>query len=241
MMCLLPLPVLSWRPVVALHAALWLVACGGVGDAAVTTPPTTTPVTSATFTLTSSATAADGSLSTTYTCDGTSTSPPLSWRGLPTGTVSLAMLMTTIPTQGATKYNWLLYNLPVTDSSIAAGTNGQGTVGFADDGGGLSYASPCSQGPGLKTYTFTLYALSQRPTLMGLAANQVTGAALTAAADAGVVDHHRRAVRHHHVERHRNRRGQAINHLAQRIPAQQQIAVHMTGKHKAEIEKKKTY
>ena len=181
MMRLLPLPVLSWRPVVALHAALWLVACGGVGDAAVTTPPTTTPVTSATFTLTSSATAADGSLSTTYTCDGTSTSPPLSWRGLPTGTVSLAMLMTTIPTQGATKYNWLLYNLPVTDSSIAAGTNGQGTVGFADDGGGLSYASPCSQGPGLKTYTFTLYALSQRPTLMGLAANQVTGAALTAA------------------------------------------------------------
>ena len=156
-------PTRRWRPLVVLSAALWVVACGGGdggGAGTVITPPVTPPITPATFTLTSSATAANGSLPVTYTCDGAATSPPLSWRGVPTGTVSLVMLMTTIPTQGATKYNWLLYNLPVTDSSIAAGTNGQGTPGFADDGGGLSYAAPCSQGPGLKTYTFTLYALS---------------------------------------------------------------------------------
>jgi hypothetical protein len=55
------------------------------------------------------------------------------------------------------------------------------STGFADDGGGLNYAPPCSQGPGTKQYIFTLYALSAAPNLSGLSANQVTGAALTAA------------------------------------------------------------
>ena len=125
--------------------------------------------------------ASNGTLPTTYTCDGGSQSPPLAWSGAPSGTTGYAMIMTTIPSPGTVKYNWILYNIPATATSIAAGATGVGTAGFADDGGGLAYAPPCSQGPGLKSYIFTVYALSGTPNLAGLSATQVTGAVLTAA------------------------------------------------------------
>ena len=137
--------------------------------------------TTTTLVLTSGAESNGGVLSTTYTCDGASKSPPLSWTGVPAGVAGYAMVMTTIPGPGTVKYNWLLYNLPASATAIAENTNGGGTAGFADDGGGLNYAPPCSQGPGTKQYIFTLYALSGAPNLSGLSANQVTGAALTAA------------------------------------------------------------
>ena len=41
----------------------------------------------------------------------------------------------------------------------------------------MAYDPPCSQGPGPKIYTFTLYALSASPDLP--AGEQVTGPALT--------------------------------------------------------------
>ena len=149
-------------------------ACGG-GDGTTPSPPPTNGTL-----VVSSAGATNSTLPTTYTCDGESKSPPLSWTGAPTGTVAFALIMTTIPSPGTTKYNWLLYNIPANTSSIAAGTSA-GTLGFADDGAGLAYAPPCSEGPGLKQYTFTVYALSGPPNLSGLAPNQVTGAVLTSA------------------------------------------------------------
>ena len=93
--------------------------------------------------------AANATLPTTYTCDGEAKSPPVAWRGAPSGTAGFAMLMSTVPSPGTTKYNWILYNIPAGTTSLAAGASA-GTFGFADDGGGLSYAAPCSQGPGLK-------------------------------------------------------------------------------------------
>lgn len=132
------------------------------------------------LTVTSSA-AVDGTLPTTYTCDGAGESPPLAWSGAPPGTVVFAMIMSTIPVTGPTKHNWVLYDIPAAATSIGAGTNGGGTVGFADDGAGPAYAPPCSQGPGLKSYTFTVYALSARPDLSGLTPLQVNGPTLRAA------------------------------------------------------------
>jgi phosphatidylethanolamine-binding protein (PEBP) family uncharacterized protein len=113
----------------------------------------------------------------TYTCDGDGKSPPLAWTGAPTGTQQYAMVMTTVATGNVTKYSWVLYNIPAATTSIPVGTN-MGTVGQADDGAGTNYAPPCSQGPGLKQYTFTVYALSGPPALNGAAPNQVTGATL---------------------------------------------------------------
>lgn len=162
---------------------LVLMACGG-GDS--TSPATTTPGTGGGTTgggstpaavTVSSPDMANATLPTTYTCDGESKSPPLNWTAGPSTTQSYAMIMTTIATGNVTKYNWVLYNIPATTTSIPVATN-VGTVGQADDGAGTNYAPPCSQGPGLKQYTFTVYALSGPPALNGAAPNTVNGATL---------------------------------------------------------------
>lgn len=128
----------------------------------------------------SSASAVSGTMPLAHTCDGDGTSPPISWTGAPAGTVQYALLLSTAAPGGVTKYNWVLYGIPGATTSVVAGGT-VGTVGFADDGGGLGYAAPCSQGPGLKQYTITVYALSAPPTLTGLSPSQVTGTALRAA------------------------------------------------------------
>jgi phosphatidylethanolamine-binding protein (PEBP) family uncharacterized protein len=128
------------------------------------------------FTLKSSAFVDGGTLPSKYTCDGTggmlSPSPPLAWTGAPTGTVTYAMTITTIALDG-TKYNWVLYNIPNTVTSLAEATT-LGTAGVSTDGPDLRYYPPCSSGPGEKIYTFTLYALSGLPVF----SQPVTGSVL---------------------------------------------------------------
>ena len=169
---------------------LALAACGGGGGSTTiattastgtipTTPTTpTTPIN--TFTLTSSAFVEGGTYATVYTCDGAKSTPPLAWANPPAGTQAFVLLMTTQPDSSTTKWNWVLYNIPATTIALGTNTSGVGTLGSADDGAGTAYAPPCSQGPGAKTYTFTLYALSALPTL-STNAGANTGAVVTAA------------------------------------------------------------
>jgi phosphatidylethanolamine-binding protein (PEBP) family uncharacterized protein len=131
-----------------------------------------------TFTLGSSAFADGGSLPVACTCDGAGSSPPLAWSGAPAGTEELALLMTTEALDG-TRWNWVLYGIPASVTSLAEATSGVGTAGLTSDGPELRYYPPCSSGPGEKTYTFTLYALSGAPALP--AAGAVDGPALTSA------------------------------------------------------------
>ncbi|MDD5224739.1 MAG: YbhB/YbcL family Raf kinase inhibitor-like protein [bacterium] len=135
------------------------------------------------FTFTSSVFVDGGTLPQVYTCDDTlgnnAVSPPLSWSGAPAGTVEFALTLTTIANDG-TKYNWVLFHIPGTATSLVKGTTGVGTAGVSTDGSELKYYPPCSTGPGLKTYTFTLYALSGVPTF-SVPNSQVTGAILASA------------------------------------------------------------
>jgi phosphatidylethanolamine-binding protein (PEBP) family uncharacterized protein len=162
-----------------------IAACGG-GDSsaasstAVTSTPTIPVTSSRAFALTSNVAVEGGALPADYTCDGTSASPPLAWANAPANTKEFALLMTTIPVTGAIKYNWVLSGIPASTSSLIRNTSGVGTAGVGSDGPIAGYQSPCSQGPGLKTYTFTLYALSASPSL-SVAANTVAGAALATA------------------------------------------------------------
>ncbi len=139
-------------------------------------------VCTAAFNLTSSAFTEGGTLPVQYTCDGTggmsSKNPPLSWAGIPAGTTELALTMTTIANDG-TKYNWVLFHIPVSVMSLATGTT-IGTAGVSTDGPELRYYPPCSSGPGAKTYTFTLYALSGAPSF-SVPESQVTGPILISA------------------------------------------------------------
>ena len=175
------------RLATSMAVSLALVACGGGGDsttsttATTNTNPGTTPTpTTGTFALTSRAFTEGGTYATTYTCDGARSTPPLAWANAPAGTAAFVLLMTTQPDSSTTKWNWVLYNIPSTTTALAVDTSGVGTLGNADDGAGTAYAPPCSQGPGAKTYTFTLYALSALPTLSATASAN-TGAVVTAA------------------------------------------------------------
>lgn len=130
------------------------------------------------FTLTSDVGVDGGTLPADYTCDGAGASPALSWSSAPAGTKEFALLMTTIPGDGTTKWNWVLYGIPASTTGLARNSSGVGTAGVGSDGPTTAYQPPCSQGPGPKLYTFTLYALSGSPALPG-AANQVTGKVVT--------------------------------------------------------------
>ena len=153
-----------------------MAACGGGGSSApaATSDAPAVSVTSSVFALTSSVGAAGGLLPADYTCDGTSSSPPLAWANAPSGTKEFALLMTTIPATGSIKYNWVLSGIPATANSLARNSTGVGTAGVGSDGPTAAYQAPCSQGPGAKEYVFTLYALSASPAL-SVAANAVSG------------------------------------------------------------------
>lgn len=126
------------------------------------------------FVLTSPLAADGGTLPADYTCDGPGSSLPLAWTQVPAGTKEFALLMTTLPGDGSTKWNWVLYNIPASASTLARDAFGVGTAGVGSDGPFAGYQPPCSQGPGAKRYTWTLFALSGTPAL-GTAAGKVTG------------------------------------------------------------------
>lgn len=139
------------------------------------------------FTLSMPAKTSGGLLPKEYTCDGVGSSPALSWSGAPAGTKEYALLMSTIPVDGNTKWNWVLYKIPASTTGLAKNTSGIGTLGAgSDEGGAVKYQPPCSQGPGAKVYTFTLYALSSSPSLPS-SAKLVTGAILTKAISSLVI------------------------------------------------------
>lgn len=142
-------------------------------------------VSTANFQLTSPTFVDGGKFPIEYTCDGSSISPALAWSGAPAGTKSFAITFDTLPgpprpgeTDSGKHAMFTLFNIPATATSIAAGNKSVGTYGQNFQGKTLGYTPPCSQGPGDKIYTFTIYALSSTLDLQPSAA---TEAALEAA------------------------------------------------------------
>jgi phosphatidylethanolamine-binding protein (PEBP) family uncharacterized protein len=131
-----------------------------------------------TFALTSDAGENSGTLPAEYTCDSAGNTIALSWANVPAGTKEFALMMTTLPGDGTTKWNWVMYGIPATVTSLTKNSSGIGTLGTGSRGTAMAYDPPCSQGPGAKLYTFTIYALSASPTLPA-SSSQVTGEVLT--------------------------------------------------------------
>jgi len=152
---------------------------GGSGSSSADTVTPAASSSSGSFTLTSTAVAAGGTLPATYTCDGTGSTLPLAWTNPPAGTAYYALLLSTAPTTDTVKYDWVLYNIDSSVTSLAQDSFLVGTLGQGDDGPGAIYDPPCSQGPGAKQYTFTLYALSAAPSFSNSAT--VTGESLATA------------------------------------------------------------
>lgn len=129
------------------------------------------------FTLTSPDLVDGGRLPVEYTCDGNAFTPALSWSAAPEGTKSFAVIMHHVA--GPTDIHWYLvvYNIPADVTGLPKNFSGIGTLGVNSVNRSTEYSPPCSKGPGDKTYTFTVYALSAEPQLP-VPASQVDRAVL---------------------------------------------------------------
>jgi gluconolactonase len=132
----------------------------------------TSPVSSG-FTLTSPEVAAGGRLPAEYTCDGNASTLALSWNGAPEGTKSYAIIMDHIASPTDIHWYFLLYNIPANVTSLPKNFNNIGNLGTNSVNDRTEYAPPCSKGPGDKTYTYTVYALSTEP-VSAISESQVT-------------------------------------------------------------------
>jgi phosphatidylethanolamine-binding protein (PEBP) family uncharacterized protein len=133
-----------------------------------------------------------GKFPITYTCDGAGTSPGFTWSNIPAGTKSLALIMDTIPgpprpgeADSGIHYYLTLFNLDPSTLSVPASNTSIGTLGLNFKDRTPGYTPPCSQGPGVKSYTATLYALSSA---LSLSASEATGTALIAAMQGKIIE-----------------------------------------------------
>lgn len=125
--------------------------------------------TSKTMTLSSPDFKDGGNFPVDFTCDGKGISPSMSWSNVPNSAQSLVLIMDTIPgplrpgeVDIGKHYYFTLFNIPTTVSSIAAGATNIGILGQNFQGKKLGYTPPCSQGPGSKKYTISLFALNSK-------------------------------------------------------------------------------
>jgi Raf kinase inhibitor-like YbhB/YbcL family protein len=119
------------------------------------------------LTLTSSAFSAQQAIPKKYTCEGSDSSPPLAWSGVPAGAKSLALIVDDpdAPDPNAprmTWVHWVLYNIPATTASLpesaSSGVLPQGAVEGPNDFKRVRYGGPCPP-IGRHRYFHKLYAL----------------------------------------------------------------------------------
>jgi Raf kinase inhibitor-like YbhB/YbcL family protein len=115
------------------------------------------------FVLSSPEIGADSLLPMEYTCDGVSATLPLNWSGAPEGVVSFAVIMHHVASPTDVHWYWVLYNIPPSVTSLPRNVSGTGILGTNSVNDKTEYAPPCSQDPGIKAYTYTVYALSKNP------------------------------------------------------------------------------
>lgn len=139
------------------------------------------------FTLASSAGIDGGTLPIEYSCDGAGSSPALQWSNAPAATKEFAVMISTLPVDGVTRWNWVLFGIPKSATGLSKNTSGVGILGATSHDMSVRYEPPCPNGPGAKLYTFTVYALSASPVLPEQP-GKVTGAVLTQAIRAITLD-----------------------------------------------------
>jgi len=149
--------------------------------------PKVTSQASTTFTVGSPDFSTGGLLPKANTCDGIGVSPALTFSGVPSNAQSLAVMMDTIPgplrpgeVDIGNHFYLILYDIPTNTTTIPAGATNIGTLGQNFQGKKLGYTPPCSQGSGMKEYTITAFALSEK---LNLDPAQATESALLKAVE----------------------------------------------------------
>jgi Raf kinase inhibitor-like YbhB/YbcL family protein len=152
--------IVRWGWSVGLCILLLLAGCKGQGDV----PASEGGGVDMTIQITSTAFSLGGKIPRIYTCDDQNVSPPLAWTGVPTNTVSLALIMDDPDAPSGTWVHWVLYNLPPATSSLEQGKNGGGTDG-KNDFNKIGYGGPCPPRGSNHQYFIKIYALDSKPNL----------------------------------------------------------------------------
>jgi Raf kinase inhibitor-like YbhB/YbcL family protein len=114
--------------------------------------------------LTSPSFTHQSSIPTRFTCEGDDVSPALAWRGVPTGTKSLVLIVDDpdAPDPAAPKMtwvHWVLYDLPTITTGLPEGASTpKGAREGVNDWKRTGYGGPCPP-IGQHRYFFKLYAL----------------------------------------------------------------------------------
>lgn len=120
--------------------------------------------------LTSTAFEHNTAIPSKHTCQGSDTSPPLAWSGLPEGTETLALIVDDpdAPDPKAPKMtwvHWVAYNLPPGPGGLEEGASAMGMPEGAGQGmnswNRIGYGGPCPP-VGEHRYFHKLYALDSR-------------------------------------------------------------------------------
>lgn len=120
-------------------------------------------------------------ISAKYTCAGESISPPLLFSGIPTGTVTLGLVLTNQDGNG--NILWAVANIPVSATNFDEGTLPNGAVEATSSDGTVGYSAPCPPTGQTNSYLMTAYAVAQQLELAG----GVDAVTMQAALDAGAL------------------------------------------------------
>ncbi|HYN34436.1 MAG TPA: YbhB/YbcL family Raf kinase inhibitor-like protein [Ilumatobacteraceae bacterium] len=103
------------------------------------------------------------SIDARYTCDGPDVAPPLSWGGLPDGTVEIALTMVddSAVSDGQPFVHWAIAGLDPNEIALAEGDVPAGATQALNFFGDVGYGGPCPPpGDDAHLYRFTAYALN---------------------------------------------------------------------------------
>ncbi len=108
-----------------------------------------------------------GNIPDEYTCEGQDVSPALSWKGIPAGTKSWALIMDDPDAPGRAFVHWMLFNIPAGTQKLPKAIQGNETLGDGSrqgmtDSGRPGYGGPCPPPGKLHRYYFKIYALDTK-------------------------------------------------------------------------------
>jgi Raf kinase inhibitor-like YbhB/YbcL family protein len=161
--------------IMLLVATPWLASCSRDNSSdSILAEPKSRQGQGVTIRLESAAFEEGGTIPKVNTCDGTGTSPPLEWSGVPETARSLSLIVEDPDAPGGTFTHWVLFDLPPDLKGLSEGIPPEGEVKLTPGGatarqgkndfGKLGYGGPCPPG-GIHRYNFLLYALDAGPDL----------------------------------------------------------------------------
>jgi len=114
------------------------------------------------FALTSSAFDNGQPIPSAYTCQGQNISPPLAWKGAPTGTQSFVLVLEDPDAPGGVFRHWGVYDIPADQKGLPKGTPRDRLPIVVNDFGRAGYDGPCPPPGAPHHYHFRIAALNRK-------------------------------------------------------------------------------